>query len=267
MSTGGPWTATVRWMVRARAWQQHEQAVGRLRRSYAAVPDGEPVRLAKTTSNLFRPRAAAQAPGLDVSGLTGVLAVDPQTRTADVQGMCTYERPPRRHPAARADAAGGPAAAHDHARRCGERPGHRVDQLPQRAAARVRAGDGRLHRRPGWWSRPGPGRSSSTPSPTATARWATPPGCGSRWSRSGPSSTLRHVRFEDAASLADVVEAIIETREHDGVRVDGLDGVAFSPTELYLTLATLARASRGRPATTPARRSTTAASASGAPTC
>ena len=69
----------------------HDQAVDTLRRSYAAVPAGEPVRLAKRTSNLFRPRSAPSAPGLDFSGLTGVLAVDPAGRTADVQGMCTYE--------------------------------------------------------------------------------------------------------------------------------------------------------------------------------
>ena len=29
--------------------------------------------------------------GLDTSGLTGVIAVDPDARTADVAGMCTYE--------------------------------------------------------------------------------------------------------------------------------------------------------------------------------
>ncbi|MGH3974649.1 MAG: FAD-binding protein, partial [Pseudonocardiaceae bacterium] len=59
--------------------------------SYRAIPAGSPVRLAKRTSNLFRLRAATAGPGLDVSGLTGVLQVDPATRTADVAGMCTYE--------------------------------------------------------------------------------------------------------------------------------------------------------------------------------
>jgi len=49
------------------------------------------VRLAKPTSNLFRSRAKPDAPGLDTSGLTGVIAVDPDARTADVAGMCTYE--------------------------------------------------------------------------------------------------------------------------------------------------------------------------------
>ncbi len=78
-------------VVSPRGWAAHEQAVGRLRSSYAAIPAGAPVRLAKRTSNLFRPRAATDAPGLDVSGLDGVIEIDPATRTADVQGMCTYE--------------------------------------------------------------------------------------------------------------------------------------------------------------------------------
>lgn len=69
----------------------HDAAVGRLLASYGAIAPGSPVRLAKTTTNLFRPRSAARS-GLDVTGLDGVLAVDPVARTADVQGMCTYER-------------------------------------------------------------------------------------------------------------------------------------------------------------------------------
>ncbi|MCW2844613.1 MAG: linked oxidase domain protein, partial [Nocardioides sp.] len=74
-----------------RGWQAHGEAVERLRASYAAIPTGAPVRLAKKTSNLFRPRSATSAPGLDVSGLDGVIDLDPVARTADVQGMCTYE--------------------------------------------------------------------------------------------------------------------------------------------------------------------------------
>ena len=76
----------------------HARATDTLRAAYAAVPAGEAVRLAKRTSNLFRFGAsgrsgtAGQARGLDVSGFDQVLAVDPHTRTADVQGMVTYER-------------------------------------------------------------------------------------------------------------------------------------------------------------------------------
>ena len=72
-------------------WEQHQQAVDRLQASYDAIPADAPVRLAKKTTNLFRPRAAMTAPGLDVSGLGGVIEVDPEAQTADVQGMCTYE--------------------------------------------------------------------------------------------------------------------------------------------------------------------------------
>ena len=59
--------------------------------SYRSIPASAAVRLAKPTSNLFRARTKRAARGLDTSGLTGVLSVDPETRTADVAGMCTYE--------------------------------------------------------------------------------------------------------------------------------------------------------------------------------
>nr|WP_231126609.1 FAD-binding oxidoreductase [Motilibacter aurantiacus] len=58
---------------------------------YAAIPAGAPVRLRKRTSNLFRTRRPVPTPGLDVSGFDGVVSVDPDARTADVQGMTTYE--------------------------------------------------------------------------------------------------------------------------------------------------------------------------------
>ncbi|HEU5157266.1 MAG TPA: FAD-binding oxidoreductase [Streptosporangiaceae bacterium] len=70
---------------------EHRRAVEALRRSYAAIPADAPVRLAKRTSNLFRFRAPAGTPGLDVAGLDRVLRVDRDARTADVQGMTTYE--------------------------------------------------------------------------------------------------------------------------------------------------------------------------------
>ncbi len=74
------------------ARRDHEQAVAALRAQYAAIPAGAPVRLAKRTTNLFRPRQRHTVPGLDVSALDQVLSVDPVSRTAVVQGMTTYER-------------------------------------------------------------------------------------------------------------------------------------------------------------------------------
>src|SRR4051812_11057663 len=74
------------------AYPAHEQARQALLADYAAIPPGAPVRLAKRTSNLFRTRDRVSTPGLDVNRFDQVLAVDPQSRTADVQGMTTYER-------------------------------------------------------------------------------------------------------------------------------------------------------------------------------
>ena len=69
----------------------YAQSVQDLRRQYAALPQGAPVRLGKKTSNLFRSRADTGTPRLDVSAFSGVLSVDVQNRTADVLGMTTYE--------------------------------------------------------------------------------------------------------------------------------------------------------------------------------
>jgi FAD/FMN-containing dehydrogenase len=76
----------------------HQAAVARLRDAYAALPPGAPVRLAKRTSNLFRFRDSGSGPAggnarteLDVSAFGHVLRVDPAGRTAWVGGMTTYE--------------------------------------------------------------------------------------------------------------------------------------------------------------------------------
>lgn len=71
--------------------QVHSLAVAELAEQIRQIPAGEPIRLAKSTSNLFRPRSALGRPGLDVSRLTRVIDVDPVARTAAVQGMATYE--------------------------------------------------------------------------------------------------------------------------------------------------------------------------------
>ena len=57
-------------------WYRHEQGVRRLQDSFSEIPRGARVRLAKKTSNLFRGREST-TPGLDVSGLGGVIAIDP----------------------------------------------------------------------------------------------------------------------------------------------------------------------------------------------
>ena len=147
-------------------------------------------------------------------------------------------RAPRRGDArARADPAGRAAAAHDHARRRGQRPRHRVDELPQRAAARVGPRDGRAHRGAARSSRPSRATSSSTPSPTPTARSATRPGCGSsssRCRRTSPCGTSasttrpRSPRPSSASSRSGRGRGSASTRS---------TASRFAPGELYLTLA------------------------------
>ncbi len=71
----------------------HDAAVAELRRIRAA--SGPSVQLGKRTSNLFRfgdrDRPAPAVVRLDTSALDGVIGVDPVARTAEVQGMATYE--------------------------------------------------------------------------------------------------------------------------------------------------------------------------------
>jgi FAD/FMN-containing dehydrogenase len=68
----------------------HAAAAADLVRRYRAVPAGTPVRLGKPSSNLFR-FGGTGAQRLDTSHLTGVIGVDEAARTAEVQGMTTYE--------------------------------------------------------------------------------------------------------------------------------------------------------------------------------
>ena len=52
---------------------------------------GAGVRLRKDTSNLFRPRKRARPGAIDVRGFAHILGIDVERRTADVEGMVTYE--------------------------------------------------------------------------------------------------------------------------------------------------------------------------------
>ena len=75
-------------------WATHAEAVARLRASYDAIPPGAPVRLAKRTSNLFRARARQPTPRprrLRAGRRGRGRRRRGRQRTADVQGMCTYE--------------------------------------------------------------------------------------------------------------------------------------------------------------------------------
>ena len=220
-------------------WAAHAAAVERLRSSFDRLPPGSPVRLAKQTSNLFRPRQPTRAPGLDVSGLSGVVAVDPVARTADVQGMCTYEHlvdatlpyglMPLVVPQLRTITLGGAVTGlgiESTSFRCG---------LPHESVLEmdVLTGGGEVVT-----ATPGGEHDdlfATFPNSYASLGYATR--LRIELAPITPYVALRHLRFDDAGRLAKAVAEIVEARSWDGQQVDGLDGVAFSPSELYLTVA------------------------------
>ncbi len=229
-------------------WDAHVGAVARLRASYDAIPAGEPVRLAKRTSNLFRARTASSAPGLDVSGLAGVIAVDvdPATgeATADVQGMCTYEDlvdvtlarglVPYVVPQLRSITLGGAVTG------LGIESTSFRNGLPHESVLEmdVLTGAGEVVT-----ARPGEDLFDAFPNSYGSLGYATR--IRIRLERVPAYVDLRHVRFDDLDLLAKTIEGIVERGEHAGVRVDGLDGVVFEPGEAYLTLATWREAGPG----------------------
>jgi FAD/FMN-containing dehydrogenase len=193
------------------------------------------VRLAKRTSNLFRSRAATGHPGLDVSGLTDVLEVDPASRTADVAGMCTYEHlvaatlpyglTPLVVPQLKTITLGGAVSG------LGIEATSFRNGLPHESVLEldVLTGAGELVT-----VTLGDELFAGFPNSYGTLGYATRLRIELEPVRS--HVTLRHIRFDDLDELCAVVAAIIATREWDGEDVDYLDGVMFSLAESYLTL-------------------------------
>jgi FAD/FMN-containing dehydrogenase len=215
---------------------RHDEAVRRLIASYRAVPDGQRVRLAKQTSNLFRARDAART-GLDVSGLDGVISVDPVRRTADVQGMCTYESlveatlgyglMPLVVPQLKTITLGGAVTG------LGIESTSFRNGLPHESVLEmdILTGQGEI--------------ITASPSVHADLFHGFPNSYGSlgyavrlriELEPVKPYVGLRHVRFTDLDDLAVVIGAICDNRRYGDEPVDFLDGVMFTPTESYVTL-------------------------------
>jgi FAD/FMN-containing dehydrogenase len=219
-------------------WAEHESGVAALRASYAALPANAPVRLAKPTTNLFRARTAAGVAGLDVSGLRGVVEVDPESGTAEVQGMCTYEdlvdaTLPHRLiplvvPQLRSITLGGAVTG------LGIESTSFRNGLPHESVLEmdVLTGAGELVT-----VKPGDRLFDAFPNSYGSLGYATR--LRIELEPVGEHVELRHLRFRSLAALSAAVEEICAA---GGVyadrRVDAMDGVAFSPGEAYLTLAT-----------------------------
>jgi FAD/FMN-containing dehydrogenase len=205
--------------------------------SYRAIPANATVRLAKPTSNLFRARAKSNGKGLDVSGLTGVIAVDPETRTADVAGMCTYEDlvaatlpyglAPLVVPQLKTITLGGAVTG------LGIESTSFRNGLPHESVLEmdILTGTGDV--------------VTASRDQCSDLFHAFPNSYGTlgysvrlkiELESVKPFVALRHVRFHSLEDLVAAMDRIIETGGHDGVPVDYLDGVVFSAAEAYLTV-------------------------------
>jgi len=215
----------------------HQAAVERLRSSYQQIPVGRPVRLAKRSSNLFRPRAGVDTPGLDVSGLTGVIDVDPQARTADVQGMCTYEDlvaatlphglTPMVVPQLRTITLGGAVSG------LGIESSSFRAGLPHESVLEldILTGSGEIVT-----ARPDGEHAElfrTFPNSYGSLGYATR--LRIELDRISPYVALRHIRL-DLDDLAGAIDQIVADGAYGGEPVHFVDGVVFSPDEAYLTL-------------------------------
>ncbi|MCB0937562.1 MAG: FAD-binding oxidoreductase [Mycobacterium sp.] len=213
----------------------HADGVERLLASYRAIPSNASVRLAKPTSNLFRARAKRDAPGLDTSGLTDVIAVDPDSRTADVAGMCTYEDlvdatlpyglAPLVVPQLKTITLGGAVTG------LGIESTSFRNGLPHESVLEmdILTGAGEIVTA----SRTNhPDLFRAFPNSYGTLGYSVRLRIELEPVR--PFVTLRHLRFHRLGDLVAAMDRIIDTGGHDGVPVDYLDGVVFSPDESYL---------------------------------
>ncbi|SOJ57854.1 hypothetical protein MSIMFB_05332 [Mycobacterium simulans] len=222
----------------------HTTGVQRLLASYRSIPATASVRLAKPTSNLFRARAKSDAPGLDTSGLTGVISIDPDARTADVAGMCTYEDlvaatlryslSPLVVPQLKTITIGGAVTG------LGIESASFRNGLPHESVLEmdILTGAGEL--------------ITVSPDQHADLYRTFPNSYGTLGYSTRlriqlepvmPFVALRHIRFRSLTEMIATMERIIDTGGLDGVAVDYLDGVVFGADECYLCV--------GRRTTTP----------------
>ena len=215
----------------------HAAGVQRLLDSYRAIPATATVRLGKPTSNLFRTRAKSTAKGLDTSGLTGVIGVDAQARTADVAGMCTYEDlvaatlphglSPLVVPQLKTITLGGAVTG------LGIESASFRNGLPHESVLELDiltgAGDIVTASRTAY-----PDLFHAFPNSYGTLGYSVR--LKIELEPVKPFVSLRHLRFHTIEDLVAAMERIIDTGGHDGVPVDYVDGVVFSPDESYLCL-------------------------------
>jgi FAD/FMN-containing dehydrogenase len=229
----------------------HEAAVARLGDAYAALPPGVPVRLAKRTSNLFRFRDPALAPAaaggpaatasnaaLDVSAFGHVLRVDRAAGTAWVGGMTTYEDlcdATLRHglmplvvPQLKTITIGGAVTG------LGIESTSLRNGMPHESVTEMEilTGDGRVV-------------VATASNEHADLFWGFPNSYGTlgyllsltiQLEPVRPFVHIRHFSFGTPEACMDAVRQIAAEGSFHGHRADFVDGTAFAPDELYLTV-------------------------------
>src|SRR5580692_6506867 len=216
----------------------HRAAVARLQHDYAAIPPGSPVRLAKRTSNLFRFPGGDAAPGLDVSAFNRVLSVDPGSRTAVVGGMTTYEDladatlaydlMPLVVPQLKTITLGGAVTG------LGIESTSLRSGMPHESVTEMEilTGDGRVVRATG--DNEYADLFRGFPNSYGTLGYTL-----SLTIELEPVRRfvhLRHFRFGTPEACMEAVSEIAAEGSFHGHRADFVDGTAFAPDELYLTL-------------------------------
>jgi FAD/FMN-containing dehydrogenase len=228
----------------------HEVAVGRLRAAYTAIPPGTPVRLAKRTSNLFRFRDAdpktpgspgsAKAPAapLDVSAFGHVLRVDPVRRTAWAGGMTTYEDladatlrhglMPKVVPQLKTITLGGAVTG------LGIESTSLRNGLPHESVTEMEilTGDGRVLRATA--DNEHADLFRGFPNSYGTLGYAL--SLTIELEPVQPFVHLRHFAFGNAEECMEAIGQIAAEGSFRGHRADFVDGTAFTPGELYLTV-------------------------------
>jgi FAD/FMN-containing dehydrogenase len=222
-------------------YAEHDRAKQALSAAYAALPQGAPVKLAKKTSNLFR-FASGKTPDLtrlDVNAFHHVLSVDPVARTADVQGMVTYEdlveatlahgMMPLVVPQLKTITLGGAVAG------LGIESSSFRNGLPHESVREMEilTGDGRIV-----VARPDNEHADlfhAFPNSYGTLGYSLRLTIDLEPVQ--PFVKLRHLRFDNHEDCFAAIARICGDGSHDGERVDFVDGTVFGPTEMYLTLA------------------------------
>jgi len=227
-------------MLTSAADQRYELLVARIAEQYAQIPDGTPIRLAKRTSNLFRPRAALTAPGLDVASFDGVLQIDAQARTADVLGMTTYEHlvaatlplglMPMCVPQLRTITLGGAVTG------LGIEAASFRQGCPHESVLEmdILTGAGEVLTVTG--SADDPHRDLFHGFPNSYGSLGYALRIRIELEPAQPYVHLRHLPFASASALTEAISEITATGFHAGLQVDFMDGTVFGVDEHYLTL-------------------------------